>query len=1033
MASPVSPPPSTSALAPGPASASASLSVSRSLPQLNNQGRSYQSFHLNMTPVRERERERNIEEGREEGVVDSAGGGGGVDVGSWTAEEEQIREGTSQLASLSLIDTQAHRSASNHSSGLSSPTGVQSSTVRPSNLTLALKHHPSTSTLAAASTSASPIVSGPEDEEAEEEEEEVKVRGLPPVKVGTVKMVDERTPLLGYSNDKPSVSRRMGWREKLSIDWRQPFAALPAVLLGTLMNVLDGVSYGLITFPTNIPIFANFGGIGVSMFFVSCIISQLTYTLGGSLFVSGNGSMMIEVVPFLHVMVDTIMSASRREDEVVPTTMVAFALSSILTGLTFYILGAAKLGTLIGFFPRSVLIGCIGGVGAFLFITGLEVSARLEDESVEFSLETVRHFFELAVLPLWTVPLALATLLRLITYKFSHPLIFTGYFIVIPIIFYAVVLIIGTPLATLREKGWVFELEGVDTPFYEYWTYFDFGKTNVPALLKTLPTQFALVFFALLHVPINVPSLGISIGEDNVDTNRELRAHGISNFLSGAAGSVPNYLCYVNSVLFYRVGGDTRVAGVLLAAASTGVLIAGPKIIGFLPVMVVGALIYVLGFDLMKEALWDTYGRVAGFEYFTIVAIVVVMTLWDFVVGIGAGIILACISFVITASQGSAIRAVMNGATARSTVRRHPKQNAFLKQVGSQTKILKLQGFLFFGTISKCEATMRAILDASEWTSNPVRYLIVDFTLASGVDFSAAEAFLRIKRQLDAKAVVLVFCGTKPESSIGKALRSVGLWAGESDGRVEVYATLNEALEHCENEYLRSLYSSGLIAAKATGSDFQSIGIDVPAVIPPQENLSSFHLFSQSPRRIHLQAAAHENLQISSEGKNLMQNFAQPLPLLLLSLKPFARQLDQSYFLRLIPYFQRVTIKRGDVLWNVNDEANSFYVIETGMLRAGYSFPTSNTNQMHNKLSETMLPGTLAGEFTFLSNIKRTVRVVAERDSVVWRMSRGDWDKLGTQAPEDQAILTQILLRCTQEEQEVLMTHLATTFRWPEL
>lgn len=61
--------------------------------------------------------------------------------------------------------------------------------------------------------------------------------------------------------------------------------------------------------------------------------------------------------------------------------------------------------------------------------------------------------------------------------------------------------------------------------------------------METIPTQLALVFFALLHVPINVPSLAISIGEDNVDTDQELLAHGISNIASGLVGSVPNYLC----------------------------------------------------------------------------------------------------------------------------------------------------------------------------------------------------------------------------------------------------------------------------------------------------------------------------------------------------------------------------------------------------------------------------------------------------------------------------------------------------------
>jgi SulP family sulfate permease len=67
-----------------------------------------------------------------------------------------------------------------------------------------------------------------------------------------------------------------------------------------------------------------------------------------------------------------------------------------------------------------------------------------------------------------------------------------------------------------------------------------------------------------------------------------------------------------------RSGGDSRVAGVLLALATFGVLVMGPAMIGFIPIMVVGALIFFLGFDLIREALVDTWGRVNRIEYLTV-------------------------------------------------------------------------------------------------------------------------------------------------------------------------------------------------------------------------------------------------------------------------------------------------------------------------------------------------------------------------------------------------------------------------------
>lgn len=43
----------------------------------------------------------------------------------------------------------------------------------------------------------------------------------------------------------------------------------------------------MILFPLGPPVFANLGTDGISMFYVSCIASQLVYSLGGSMFRGG--------------------------------------------------------------------------------------------------------------------------------------------------------------------------------------------------------------------------------------------------------------------------------------------------------------------------------------------------------------------------------------------------------------------------------------------------------------------------------------------------------------------------------------------------------------------------------------------------------------------------------------------------------------------------------------------------------------------------------------------------------------------------
>lgn len=72
----------------------------------------------------------------------------------------------------------------------------------------------------------------------------------------------ESRPTLSQIKNKLSNPRN--WVECFT----QPISYIPAVILGLLLNLLDAISYGMITFPLNNPIFASFGPDGISMFFV---------------------------------------------------------------------------------------------------------------------------------------------------------------------------------------------------------------------------------------------------------------------------------------------------------------------------------------------------------------------------------------------------------------------------------------------------------------------------------------------------------------------------------------------------------------------------------------------------------------------------------------------------------------------------------------------------------------------------------------------------------------------------------------------
>ncbi|KAJ4314329.1 hypothetical protein N0V84_008973 [Fusarium piperis] len=794
-----------------------------------------------------------------------------------------------------------------------------------------------------------------------------------------------------------------------------PISCLPAVAVGLLLNILDALSYGMILFPLGKPIFSHLGSAGISVFYVSTIVSQIAFS-SGSIFKGAVGSELIEVVPFFHNMAAKITEVVGEDnpDAVIATTIVSFSVSAMLTGLVFYLMGRFKVGYMVGFIPRHILIGCIGGVGWFLIATGFEVSARL-DGSLQYNLDTLKQLTDPATVPLWVTPLVLAIVLfygqSKITSKFFLPL----FILAIPLIFYFFVFALDAlDVDVLRSHGWIFQGPPSGEPWWYFYTLYKFKLVRWDAVVECIPAMFALTFFGILHVPINVPALALNCGEDHADLDKELRLHGYSNFLSGCFGSIQNYLVYANTVFFMRSGGNSRLAGYMLAAATFGVMVIGPSLIGFIPVMMVGTLIYDLGFELLLEALWLPRKKLKLAEYLTVVVIVLVMGIHDFVVGIGVGILLAFVSLVLQTSRVSAIRGNYSGDIVTSTVRRNPSQHHYLHEVGRQIYLVKLTGYLFFGTIVSVEEKIRGLLEDSTFAKQPIKFLILDMWHVTGLDYSAGEAFNTISRLLDNKDVILVLSGVDAESQLGRNLRAVGLG---SDGiEVLMLPNLNSALESCENELLKTLYArqEELNSLKRISAQ----NLDVPTV--KTSGLSSFDPPFNSPRRNHLAEAARDALSsVEVQRPTKWQGFKEPLRLMLQIFQGLSDK-NEDFWFPATTYFTRREFPAGTVLFRRGEEANGFYMVERGIVRAEYDLP-------QGWLCESIVAGTTLGELPFFSETDRTATAVVERDCVVWLMDRDNWAKIQKQEPDVGRELLRISLKLTSERMTAITSYILTT------
>lgn len=141
---------------------------------------------------------------------------------------------------------------------------------------------------------------------------------------------------------------------------------------------------------------------------------------------------------------------------------------------------------------------------------------------------------------------------------------------------------------------------------------------------------------------------------------------------------------------------------------------------------------------------------------------------------------------------------------------------------------------MFFGTIGSLERYVRELLEDNNFARQPIRFLILDLLHVTGMDFSAAEAFTRMKRLLAVRKVEMVLANVDSRSDVGQAMSAVGLLDDEG---LAVFDDLNAALESCENELLRVLYdeSSEIGSVKTQLTDhlreFFSAAVDIHHVL----------------------------------------------------------------------------------------------------------------------------------------------------------------------------------------------------------
>lgn len=251
-----------------------------------------------------------------------------------------------------------------------------------------------------------------------------------------------------------------------------------------------------------------------------------------------------------------------------------------------------------------------------------------------------------------------------------------------------------------------------------------------------------VLIISAIALLLNASGLELTLRQD-IDLNRELEAAGIANLAASIGGGPAGYHTLSLSALTHRLGANSRLAGFLTAGVCAATLFFGASILSLFPKPVLGGFLFFLGLSFLVEWLYDAWFKLPRTDYVLVLVILAAVGAVNFLAGVGVGVVVAIVLFVVNYSRINVVKLALSGANFRSNVERPASNRELIQEAGEQLLILRLQEYIFFGTAQNLLDQIRQRAENS--TLRPLRYVVLDFRLVHGLDSSAVSSVVRMK------------------------------------------------------------------------------------------------------------------------------------------------------------------------------------------------------------------------------------------------------------------------------------------------
>ena len=356
----------------------------------------------------------------------------------------------------------------------------------------------------------------------------------------------------------------------------------------------------------------------------------------------------------------------------------AMLVACVLAGIMQLGLGFLRAGIIGAFFPSAVIEGMLAAIGLILIIkqiphaTGYHVHYEGDESYMKDTAESsfIELFDSFSGISPGSVIISIVALLLLML--FSTALFKTQLLLkLIPGPLVAVIWGVGYNLVTRQfAPDWaVSDQHLVSLPVSEKATDF-FNNFVLPdaGYLSHLGNPHVYTVAVTIAIIASLETLLSLEATDKLDplkrlapTNRELKAQGVGNIISGLLGGLPITAVIVRSAASINAGGQTRVAcfthGVFLLLS----VMFFAHYLNYIPLACLAAILLHTGYKLANPVLFRKFYQKGMSQFLPFVITVIAILVTDLLKGMAIGMVIG-LFFVIKANYHAAITLIQDGS-----------------------------------------------------------------------------------------------------------------------------------------------------------------------------------------------------------------------------------------------------------------------------------------------------------------------------------------------------------------------------------